>query len=175
MVNSSVIASVVLTAVIVVGIPATAAAGASLKPKDGQAGTWTVEGECKRLVARNEKLVCTGEVTRAKFSDGTITFRFSDGENWLVFRTKEATARLRQGYKTILDIDGVAFGPVGSEPEFITKITNAECSYGAPYFGQAKIDCMAIVDFRMWAATVKTDGRLPVPDSEYIPPTRSAP
>lgn len=175
MVNRFVIASVVLIAAILVGMPATAAAGASLKPKDGQAGTWTVEGECKRLVARNEKLGCTGEVSRTKFSDGTITFRFSDGENWLVFRTNEATARLWQGYATVLDVDGVAFGPVGSEPEFIAKIVNAECEYGAPYFGQANIDCMAIVDFRMWAATVNTDGRLPVPDSEYIPPTLSAP
>ena len=90
-----------------------------MKPKDGQVGTWTVEGECKRLVARSEKLGCTGEVSRTKFSDGTITFRFSDGENWLVFRTKEATAPLWQGYTTILDIDGVAFGPVGSAPKRI--------------------------------------------------------
>ncbi|WP_254027737.1 hypothetical protein [Mesorhizobium ventifaucium] len=175
MINSSAIASVVLTVAVVVGGPATVTADTLLKPRDGQAGTWAVKRECKRLVVRNEKLICTGEVTRTKFPDGTITFRFSDGENWLIFRTKETTARLWQGHKTILDIDGVAFGRSGRAPEFITKITGAGCSYGVPYFGQADINCRAIVDFRMWAATVKTDGRLPVPDSEYIPPTRSAP
>ncbi|MER8835347.1 hypothetical protein [Mesorhizobium sp. M0909] len=155
----------------------TGAVGASVKPKDGPPEIWTVKGECKRLIVRNEKLTssCTGEVTRTKFSDGTITFSFSDGRNWLIFRTKEASARLWQNYKTILAVDGVAFGAIGSEPGFIAKVAGASCSYGAPYLRQADVNCTALVNFEMWAVIIETDGHLPVPDSEYIPPTLSAP
>jgi hypothetical protein len=148
-------------------------AGASAKPEGGPPGTWTVQGECKRFIVRNERRTssCTGDVTRTKFSDGTITFRFSDGKNWLIFRMKEASARLWQNYKTILTVDGVAFGEAGSEPGFVVKVAGAECSYAAPYQGQANVNCTALVDFQMWAATVETDGHLPVPDGEYISPT----
>lgn len=174
MISRSILASIVLATAM--GAIAVATAGAPTKPKDSLPGTWTVKGECKRLVVRNAKLTsaCTGEVTRTKSPDGTIIFNFSDGKNWLTFRTKEASARLWQGYKTTLEVDGVAFGPIGSEPDFTTKIAG-ECSYGAPYFGQAAIGCSALVDFRMWASTIKTDGRLPLPVREYIAPTRSAP
>lgn len=155
----------------------TTAYGAPMKLKEGQTGTWTVKGDCSRLVVRNENLTtnCNGEVVRTRFPDGTVTFRFSDGKNWLIFRTREASTRLWQGYRTVLDIDGVSFGEIGSDPDFIAKKSSSGCKYGAPYYGQASISCMIIVDFRMWAATVHTDGRLPVPSSEYIPPAMSSP
>lgn len=167
MFHKSVIVSLLVALVVAASSEATAS----------QSGTWTVGGKCKRLIVRNEKLTdaCTGEVTQTRDADGTVTFRFSDGQDWLVFRGKQATARLFQGYRTVVDVNGVAFGKIGDDPEFITNVAGAHCSLGAPYRGQATVGCTAIVKFQLWAATVDTDGRLPVPDSEYIPPTLSAP
>ncbi|TPN79518.1 hypothetical protein FJ987_29335 [Mesorhizobium sp. CU2] len=141
-----------------------------------QSGSWTVTGKCKRLIVRNEKLTeaCTGEVTQIRNADGTVTFRFSDGRNWLLFRGKQASIRLLRGYKTVIDLDGVAFGKIGAEPLF-QELASAACNYAAPYRGEAYISCSAILNFQMWAATIETDGRLPIPDNEYIPPTLSAP
>ena len=144
--------------------------------QDDQSGTWSVTGECKRLIIRSENLTssCTGDVIRTKFPDGTATFAFSDGKDWLVFRTKDASKRLWQGYRTIVVIDHVAVDPIGSKPgPFIEA--GGHCTYGAPYFGQADISCSAMQKFRMWAADVETDGVLPVPDSEYIAPTMAHP
>ena len=142
-----------------------------------QSGSWTVTGKCKRLIVRNEKMTdaCTGEVTQTRSADGSVTFRFSDGQNWLIFRGKQAATKLRQKYKTVVDVDSVAFGKVGDDLEFVTKVAGAECSLGAPYRGFGTVGCSAIVTFQMWGATVETDGRLPMPDSEYIRPTSSKP
>lgn len=141
-----------------------------------RSGTWTVTGKCKRLIVRNEKLTeaCTGEVTQTRNADGTVTFRFSDGRNWLLFRGKQATIRLLRGYKTYVDLDGVAFGKIDAEPLF-QELASAACNYSAPYRGEAYISCSAILNFQLWAATIETDGRLPIPDNEYIQPTLSAP
>lgn len=158
-------------------VAAVLAAAASGTDAADQSGSWTVTGTCKRLVVRNENLAsaCADEVTQTRSHDGIVTFRFSDGRNWLTFRGKQSTAKLWQGYKTIVAVDGVAFGKVGDDSEFITKVGGATCSLGAPYRGVGIVVCTATVNFQMWAATVETDGRFPVPDSEYIPPTLSSP
>ncbi|RUX19492.1 hypothetical protein EOA23_30475 [Mesorhizobium sp. M2A.F.Ca.ET.042.01.1.1] len=169
MLDKSVIAGLLISSALVAGMPCAAAAD--------QTGSWTVTGKCKRLIVRNEKMTdaCTGEVTQTRNADGTVTFRFSDGRNWLTFRGKQATTKLWQGYKTVVDVDGVSFGKVGEDPEFTTKVGGAQCSLGAPYRGVGIVGCTATVSFQMWAATVETDGRLPMPDSEYIRPTLSKP
>lgn len=158
-------------------VAAVLAAAASSASAADRSDSWTVAGTCKRLVVRNENLTpaCSGEVTRTRYADDAVAFRFSDGRNWLTFRGKQSTAKLWQGYKTIVAVDGVAFGKVGDDPEFKTKVTGATCSLGAPYRGVGVVTCTAIVNFQMWAATVETDGRLPVPDGEYIRPTLSKP
>ncbi|RWB75273.1 MAG: hypothetical protein EOQ50_13295 [Mesorhizobium sp.] len=152
-------------------------ASASHEAEAAQSGSWSVSGKCKRLVVRNERLteVCAGEIRQTRYADGTVTLQFSDGQNWLLFRGKQASIRLFGGYKTFIDLDGVAFGKIGAEPVFQEKLAGAACYYAAPYRGEAVVSCSAIVNFQMWAATVETDGRLPVPDNEYIQPTLSAP
>ncbi|RWH71517.1 hypothetical protein [Mesorhizobium sp.] len=169
MLDRSVIAGSFIASALVVGAPHAVAAD--------QTGSWTVTGKCKRLIVRNEKLTdaCTGEVTQTRYADGSVTFRFSDGQNWLIFRGKQAATKLWQEYKIVVGVDGVAFGKVGENLEFVTRVGGAECSFGAPYRGLGTVGCTATVGFQMWAATVETDGRLPMPDSEYIRPTLSKP
>ncbi|TPN74535.1 hypothetical protein FJ987_13840 [Mesorhizobium sp. CU2] len=132
----------------------------------GQNGAWTVKGICKQLQVVRENLLsdCTGEVTRTRAPDGIVTVQFSTGKGMLLFRGKESTARLWQGYRTVFEIDEMAFG--GSAP----IPASGQCEYGAPYIGQATIHCRGMDGFKAWVATVETDSRLPVPDSEYISP-----
>lgn len=164
---------IVLTITIFVAA-ATVAAAASWAPLlPGQSGEWTVKGACKRLVVDRENLLsdCAGEVTRIRTSDGDVAIQFSTAKGKLVFRAKESDARLWQGYRTVLEISEMTFGDSAPVP------AHGQCEYGAPYIGQATINCRGMdgVKYRSWVATVETDGHLPVPDSEYITPKIKAP
>jgi len=153
-------------AIAVVVAACTQADAASWAPMpSGQSGEWTVEGICTRLVVANENLLsdCTGEVTRSKTPDGIVTLRFATAKGKLSFRVRESTARLWQGYRSVLEIDDMAFGGK-------TIPAHGQCHYGAPYIGQATINCRGHDGHKSWVVTVKTAGQLPVPAGEYIAP-----
>lgn len=158
-----------LAVTVAIGVFTPAVAASWATPPSGQSGEWTVKGICKRLVVANENLLsdCTGEVTRTRTSDGVVTLQFSTGRGKLIFRARESTARLWQGYRSVLEVYEMAFEAPGQG----AIAAYGSCEYGAPYVGQATINCRGgNGSFKTWAATVKTDGPLPVPDSEYIAP-----